>query len=145
MFIDTPLVRMGVLLLVALAVMAMWLVLRAWQARRVKQLGSQTLPLPAGVAAQLDGTPAVLAFSTKTCVECRTRQAPALRRLADALGSRVRVVALDPLEHPDLVAHLGILTVPATVVLDGGRHVRHLNLGYASEGVLREQIVGAAS
>ena len=37
----------------------------------------------------------------------------------------------------------GLLTVPATVVLDSSGTVRHLNLGYASDVRLREQLAGA--
>jgi hypothetical protein len=47
------------------------------------------------------------------------------------------------LDHPDLVQKIGILTVPATVVLDSSGTVRHLNLGYASDVRLREQLAGA--
>lgn len=135
--------RLGILLLVALLVVGVWAALRFWRSRQVAQLQQEALPLPESIMAQIGGvSAAILSFSTRTCVECRTRQAPALKRLVAALGANVRVVSVDPLEHPDLVSHLGILTVPATVVLDAGRHVRHLNLGYASEGTLQEQIAG---
>jgi hypothetical protein len=41
-----------------------------------------------------------------------------------------------------LVQQIGILTVPATLVLDAAGTVRHLNLGYASDVRLREQLAG---
>jgi hypothetical protein len=63
-------------------------------------------------------------------------------RLAAALGDKVTVRSLSALEHPDLVQQIGILTVPATVVLDAAGTVRHLNLGYASDARLREQLAG---
>ena len=84
-----------------------------------------------------------IAFSTPSCAECRTRQAPALSRLAIALGDQVTVRSLSALDHPDLVQKIGILTVPATVVLDSSGTVRHLNLGYASDARLREQLASA--
>ena len=86
------------------------------------------------------GRPAIVSFSTPTCIECKNRQAPALTRLAAALGDAVTIRSLSALEHPDLVDQIGILTVPATVVLDRRGTVRHLNLGYASEQKLRDQL-----
>ena len=50
------------------------------------------------------------------------------------------VRSLSAFDHPELVQRVGILTVPATVVLDAAGAVRHLNLGYASDGKLREQL-----
>jgi hypothetical protein len=61
--------------------------------------------------------------------------------LTKALGDAVTIRSLSALEHPDLVRHIGILTVPATVVVDAAGTVRHLNLGYASDARLREQLL----
>ena len=83
---------------------------------------------------------AVLSFSTPSCAECRTRQAPALKRLGNTFGEQISIVSLSALDHPELVAQFGILTVPATVVLDQTHQVRHINLGYASEQRLGEQV-----
>jgi thiol-disulfide isomerase/thioredoxin len=124
----------GLVLLIA----AGWAGVRVWLAWKLRRLRA------AAPLAELapTGRPAVIAFSTPSCVECRTRQAPALARLATALGEQVTVRSLSALEHPDLVQKIGILTVPATVVLDAAGTVRHLNLGYASDVRLREQLAG---
>jgi hypothetical protein len=115
--------------------------LRIWIRHHSNQLATSPLPLPDDLAGRLPaGRASILAFSTPSCAECRTRQAPALVRLRERVGDAVAVVSLQALDYPDLVAQLGILTVPATVVLDGARHVRHLNLGYAST----EQLVSQA-
>lgn len=133
---DRLLILFGLALLIA----AGWGALRLWRAWKLRRLATET---PLAELAPL-GRPAVVAFSTPTCVECRSRQAPALARLAGALGEDVTVRSLSALEHPDLVDRIGILTVPATVVLDGRGVVRHLNLGFASDQQLREQVLALA-
>ena len=137
------LTRLLILLLLVVVIAAGYALLRVWQRRRVAALGRDALALPSSIAALIaPGRVAVLAFSTASCAECRTRQAPALARLRAKLGDAVAVVSLDALDHPELVAQLGILTVPSTVVLGERREVRHLNLGYASDARLAEQLAG---
>jgi hypothetical protein len=131
--------RVLILVLVAALIVAGWGALRLWRAWRLRRLASDT-PLAGLIPA---GRPAIVAFSTPTCAECHTRQAPALARVSAALGDVVTVRSLSALEHPDLVDRIGILTVPATVVLDHQGHVRNLNLGYASDERLRMQVISA--
>ena len=132
--------RIFILCGLALLIAAGWAGLRVWSAWKLRRLRAAA-PL-ADLAPP--GRPAVIAFSTPSCVECRTRQAPALARLAAVLGDQVTVRSLSALEYPDLVQKIGILTVPATIVLDSVGTVRHLNLGYASDARLREQLAGAS-
>ena len=131
--------RIIILIGLAFTIAAGWAAIRLWSAGKLRRL---RVAAPIADLAP-PGRPAVIAFSTPSCAECRTRQAPALSRLAAALGDQVTVRSLSALEHPDLVQQIGILTVPATVVLDAAGTVRHLNLGYASDVRLREQLVGA--
>ena len=131
--------RIFILCGLALLIAAGWAGVRVWSAWKLRRLRAAA-PL-ADLAPP--GRPAVIAFSTPSCVECRTRQAPALARLAAVLGDQVTVRSLSALEYPDLVQKIGILTVPATVVLDSVGTVRHLKLGYASDARLREQLAGA--
>jgi|SRR4029453_2615509 thiol-disulfide isomerase/thioredoxin len=126
------LIVVGLIVVVA----AIWLLVAAWKNLKLRRLSDQS-PLLSLVPS---GKPAVVAFSTPYCHECHARQAPALARLNAELDGSVVVTSLSALEHPDLVNRLGILTVPATVVLDARGVVRHLNLGYASEVKLREQL-----
>lgn len=128
--------RIVILAGLALLIAAGWYMLRLWRVWKLRTL-RQATPLAAVAPV---GRPAIVAFSTPACAECRTRQAPALTRLAAALGEAVTVRSLSALEHPELVQQIGILTVPATVVLDRRGVVRHLNLGYASDQQLREQL-----
>ena len=128
--------RLLILILVALTISAGWGIFRLWRAWMLRRLSADT-PLAGLIPA---GRPAIVAFSTPTCAECRTRQAPALARLSAAFGDAVLVRSLSALEHPDLVDRIGILTVPATVVLDREGHIRNLNLGYASDERLSAQL-----
>jgi hypothetical protein len=128
--------RLLILALVVALIAVGWGVFRLWRAWMVRRLGADT-PFAGLVPV---GRPVIVAFSTPTCAECHTRQAPALARLSAALGDAVIVRSLSALEHPDLVDRIGILTVPATVVLDREGHVRSLNLGYASDERLSTQL-----
>jgi hypothetical protein len=65
--------------------------------------------------------------------------------LAGELGEDVAIVRLSALEHPELVEQAGILTVPATVVLDASGAVRHLNLGFTDAARLATQVRGASN
>ena len=128
--------RLLILLLVVALLAAGWGLLRLWRRRQLARLRRQT-PLAGIVPA---GRPAVVAFSTPRCVECRARQQPALERLARSLGEAATVRTISALDHPELVSQIGILTVPATVVVDARGVVRHLNLGYRGEQTLQEQV-----
>jgi hypothetical protein len=129
--------RILILFALALLIAAGWGLLRLWRGAKLRRLRNQA-PLAGLVPA---GRPAVVAFSTPSCAECRVRQAPALARLAAALGDSVTVRSLSALEHPDLIQRIGILTVPATLVLDRDGRVRDLNLGYTTDERLREQLL----
>lgn len=133
--------RALILLLVAMAVALAWGLLRLWRARQLRRL-SDVAPFSPLIPPD---RPAVIAFSTPTCAECRTRQAPALARLAATLGDTITIRSLSALDYPELVRRVGILTVPATVVVDSRGRVQHLNIGYAGDAKLREQIQGLAA
>jgi thiol-disulfide isomerase/thioredoxin len=132
--------RILILLSLGLLIIAGWGLLRLWRGAKLRRLRNQA-PLAGLVPV---GRPAVVAFSTPSCAECRVRQAPALARLAATLGDSVTVRSLSALEHPDLVQRIGILTVPATLVLDRAGRVRDLNLGYTTDQRLREQLLTIA-
>ena len=128
------------LLLALVAVMvAGWALIRLWRVWKVRRLQDDT-PLTDLAPA---GQPAVIAFSTPQCAECRTRQAPALARLSRIAGGAVTIRSVSALEHLALAERLGVLTVPATVIVDRRGHVRQVNLGYASEDQLMNQLRSA--
>jgi thioredoxin-like negative regulator of GroEL len=86
------------------------------------------------------GRPAVVGFSLPMCHECHTLQAPAMERLESMMGESVSVRTVDVRSHSALAQRLGILTVPATVVLDTDGKVRFLNHGFAGEERLAEEL-----
>lgn len=126
------------LILVALTAVlgVIWVLLRQHQARRLAVLASQR-PFAGLVPV---GRPAVVAFTLPTCAECRARQTPALERLRQQLGTTVQITTLSADAHATLVERLGIMTVPATAILDPEGAVRALNQGFADETRLLQQL-----
>ena len=132
--IDTA--RLIIVLAIGMLLLAGPMILRRWQSARLARLAAAH-PFARLVA---PGRPAVVAFTTPRCHECRTRQKPALERLRLRLADAIDIVVLDATSHDDLVDQLGILTVPATVVVDGSGVVRQINLGYVDEHALAAQL-----
>ncbi len=133
--------RMLMLGAVALAVAIIWGLARIWQRRSVARMRAES-PFHGLVEG---GAPAIVSFSTPSCAECRSRQAPALELVERELGGGVRIVRVSALDRPDLVDQAGIMTVPATVVIDGAGAVRHLNLGFADAPRLIAQVRNACA
>ena len=134
--------RTLVVILVAAALVAAWRLLvlsRHWHLRRLR--GSPVLPELASFLKP--GRPTVLAFSTPGCGECRSLQLPALQQLHARLQDRVHIAHISAPEHPALVSHFGILTVPATVILDETGVARHINLRYTGADRLQSQVLGS--
>jgi thiol-disulfide isomerase/thioredoxin len=128
--------RLLIIVVVAGVIALAWMAIRAWRAQHLRSLARRT-PF---VGIIPPGRPAVVGFSTPGCVECRTRQAPALARLSANLGDQVTVRTLPASEYPHLVDQLGILTAPATVVIDATGVVRFVNLGFADAEKLTTQV-----
>jgi len=128
--------RLLILLALGGSIALGWLLLRRFLAQRLQLLATQR-PFTALVPS---GRPAIVAFTLPSCVECRTRQAPTLTRLQQQLGTTAQITTLRADDHGDLVAQLGIMTVPATVVLDAAGVVRALNHGFADEVRLLGQL-----
>lgn len=109
--------------------------------RRLRQLHGLT-PGALWSALELapDGRPAVVAFSTPGCAACRTAQRPALAALEERAQGRVRVVNVDAAERPAVARAFGVMTVPATVVLDASGAAVAANQGFATTERLAEQL-----
>jgi thioredoxin 1 len=109
-----------------------WLGNRVILARvRARRLGLETLK---------PGVPAVLYFTTPTCVPCKTVQCPALIRLRERLGAGVQVIEIDASARNDLADYWGVLTVPTTFIIDSKGRPRCVNHGVASAEKLQKQI-----
>ena len=112
-----------VALLLALIVVIPWLV-RSWLGRRTRRTLS-TASWDGGAA------PAILAFSTPTCAECRVRQAPALEIVKATLGDTIQIVKVDALAQPEIASQFGVLTVPSSAVIDRMGKPVAMNHGFA--------------
>lgn len=129
-------IRFGII--VALGLVA-WLVVvggRAFIARRQRQV----LAAPPLTAGAMDGAIRILAFSSATCRQCHTHQWPAVQRVLSLRQGRVVAEDVDAPSHPDLAARYQILTLPATVVLDGTGRAHAVNYGFANTQRLLTQI-----
>jgi len=87
-----------------------------------------------------DGRPTVVAFSTPSCAACWTAQKPALAALQERVRDGVRVIAVDAAQQPRVARAFGVLTVPATVVLDQSGGVLAANQGFATADRLAAQL-----
>jgi thiol-disulfide isomerase/thioredoxin len=98
--------------------------------RRLRAAGPEALW--AALGTEPDGRPTVVAFATPSCTVCRTAQKPALAALEGQAAGAVRVIQVDASDRPEVARAFGILTVPATVVLDGRGAVVAANQGFAT-------------
>ena len=131
-----------VLVLTALAALVAALVAggRLLAARRLREVrASGPAVLWAALEAEPDGRPTVVAFSTPSCIACRTSQRPALEALEERTRGRVRVLHVNAAERPEVARAFGVLTVPATTVLDERGAVLAANQGFATAETLEAQ------
>ena len=86
------------------------------------------------------GTPAILYFTTPTCVPCKAVQRPALQQIKHQMGTRLQVIEVDAAARPDLAADWGVLSVPTTFLLDSKGRPRHVNHGVTRAEKLQQQL-----
>lgn len=130
-----------IVLVVGLAVLVAAVVLlsRQWNARRVQALKSST-PDWEALNTQPDGRTTLLAFSTPSCAACHKAQTPAIDLALTQLED-VRLIRINAASQPHAARAFGILTVPATVVIDGrGDQILAVNQGFAPSARLVEQL-----
>jgi len=130
-----------ILAAVALTVGGLVLVGRLLARRRLRGLRAiRPRALWAALGIEPDGRPAVVAFSTPGCAACHSAQRPALAALAERARGLVRIVHVDAAERPDAAGTFGVMTVPATVVLDPDGSVVAANQGFATTEKLADQL-----
>ena len=134
---DRLLILLVVIGTVALACGAFRLAAR----RRLARLRGEDAPAAAhtplhGVAQP--GKPALLYFTTEQCAQCKYQQAPILEQLGRQVD--VAIHKLDAIEQEALTRLFGIMTVPATVVLDAHLKPVAVNHGLAPLVKLRAQV-----
>jgi thiol-disulfide isomerase/thioredoxin len=86
------------------------------------------------------GIPAIVYFTTPTCVPCRTQQQPALEQLQAELGESIQIIKIDATQDSTTADRWGVFSAPTTFVLDGYKHVRDVNYGVADTPKLRRQL-----
>jgi thiol-disulfide isomerase/thioredoxin len=86
------------------------------------------------------GIPAILYFTTPTCVPCKTIQRPALACLQEQLGDSLQVIEIDAAAQPDLANYWGVLSVPTTFIIDARGRPRRVNHGVCNAEKLQRQI-----
>ncbi len=94
------------------------------------------------LAARRPGIPAILYFTSPTCVPCKTTQRPALQALLTELGDTVQVIEVNALEQTDVADRWGVLSVPTTFVLDRQGTPRQVNYGVTSPDTFKQQLAG---
>ena len=134
--IERVVVVAGIIVLACLA---------GYVVRRRSQQHSRALTgtaLPAELAAKLSQVSAgIVYFYGPHCATCR-RQAGVLEGLSDA--DNIAVLQVDASREAHLADQLGVMTVPATVVVDRLQQVRSVNVGFRSAEALREQLKEAS-
>lgn len=130
--------RLVILLAAAIIAATLYLIFQRWQVRRAAAL-APTDPL---LASLRPGIPAILYFTTPSCVPCTTQQRPALQRLLSELGDGVQVIEVNALEQPEAADRWGVMSIPTTFILDAGGTPRQINYGVAGLEKLRQQIAG---
>ena len=114
---------------------------RVLAARRLRRLrDAAPAALWRALESEPDGRSTVVAFSTPSCIACRSAQRPALVALEELAGGQVRVLHVDAAARPDVARAFGVLTVPATTVLDERGAVLAANQGFATAETLAGQL-----
>lgn len=90
------------------------------------------------------GKPTLLYFSADYCVPCKAQQTPIIERLAVRLTETVEIKKYDVTRFPDLAGQYKILSVPATVILDGAGQVKNVNFGVTDLARLEKQLFSAS-
>lgn len=86
------------------------------------------------------GVPAILYFTTPTCMPCKTVQRPAIQEVQQALGDQIQIIEIDASQRLDLANEWGVMSVPTTFILDKNGRPRQINHGVARAEKLLAQL-----
>jgi len=135
--VDRVLILVSVAVLVAALVVGGRLVAAR---RRLRLREAPPAALWTALESEPDGRPTVVAFSTPSCIACHTAQRPALAALEARGGGTVRILHVDAAARPEVARAFGVMTVPATTVLDERGAVVAANQGFATAETLAGQL-----
>jgi len=127
--------RLIIALLLLAAGAAIYLWLRWRQLRR-----AAADPLDPLLAALHPGTPAIIYFTTPTCIPCQMQQRPAIEQVRGRLGSAVQVLEVDASLDLHHAERWGVFTAPTTFILDRSLKPRVVNHGVADVNKLIQQV-----
>src|SRR5579884_2967288 len=131
--------RAALVLGLAVALAVAVVLVRYMARRRAASLAGR--PLPGALRSRFSGEGAgIVYFYGPRCGSCR-QQAAILDQLCADDG--VPVVWLDASREASLADALAVMTVPATIVVDGARTVRAVNLGLCTRETLLAQLHAA--
>lgn len=110
-----------------------------------RTLRGYSLQKRTGLGLELDdyhiGRPAILYFTTPSCVPCRSIQRPALNEVEELFGDDIQIIEVNALSQPRLADKWGVLSVPTTFIIDGQGRPRRVNNGVAKAEKLIHQLV----
>lgn len=86
------------------------------------------------------GSPAILYFTTPSCVPCKTVQRPAIQSVQKKVENGLQVIEVDASAQPELANHWGVLSVPTTFIINKSGEPRHVNHGVTRAEKLLKQI-----
>ena len=86
------------------------------------------------------GLPAIVYFTTPSCVPCKTVQRPAIERIKNKMGQWFQVIEVDASAQPDLAQEWGVMSVPTTFVIDSSGKPRYVNHGVTNAETLINQL-----
>ncbi len=132
--------RIGLVIVLSVVAYIVYGTLTRRQLGRVAAAGSVD-PILRGLQ---PGKPAIVYFTTPTCIPCKTQQAPTLDRLQAEL-SDLQVVRIDATEDTAAADRWGVLSVPTTFVIDGSGKPREVNHGVADANKLKRQLQAASA
>jgi thiol-disulfide isomerase/thioredoxin len=93
-----------------------------------------------GLAAFEPGRPALLYFTTDSCVPCRTVLKPALQRLHNERDSHFQLVEVNAERQPEAARYWKVLSVPTIFVLDPQGRPQHVHYGVTNPAVLQKEL-----
>ncbi|QDU82935.1 Thioredoxin-1 [Planctomycetes bacterium Pla163] len=94
--------------------------------------------------AQWEGTvlqstePVFVDFWAEWCAPCRA-MSPAVDRLAEEFGAKLKVVKINTSDNPEVPARYGITAIPTFLVIKGGEVVKQL-VGSQSYAQLKAEV-----
>ncbi|HJW33832.1 MAG TPA: thioredoxin family protein [Holophagaceae bacterium] len=110
-----------------------WLSMKWRQTRRASE-ASRGLHAP-------ESLPALVYFWSDGCSVCKRKQRPVIEEVLGEYGEgRLRLIAYDIEEQPEVAAEWGVGTLPTTFLMDAHGRIKHANNGLITAESLRRQV-----